>query len=491
MRDSGRCLGRRLCSLLALGVLLLASVTADVVAQGEDLDRGVHTVQPGETLAGIARRYGLEVNAVLALNDLADPRAIYPGQRLHWLRPVRVGGERRAVVASDAWSVHRVAFGEDWLTLSQHVRIPWKDLARANRQLKPALLIGQSVYLPAYSSLERLGDVHAREPLLLMALRRGVSLWSMRYGTPYPPYAGAPILGTGPADTALPYPLARLDLSPQPITQGRTVILVLETVVPVTCDVAYWDRVEPCFGNEVIQDGGFRSYALVGLPALLEAGLLELGLYVRAEDAAGEGWAEVNLPLPLLVSAGRFSFERIDLPPSRQGLSSSELAQVERVKIAEARVLRSPERYWHLPFDFPLQAEVSSYYGSRRSYGGTAFTTYHAGVDLNTSEGTPVQAPAAGVVVLAETFAVRGKVVMIDHGWGVLSGYWHLSHIEAVVGQEVVRGQVIGQVGNTGSSTGPHLHWELWVNGVAVDPLQWVTPFSVGRSLSAFGDGSE
>ncbi len=469
---------RRRYSVLALGLLLwVLFPTAGIGAQGGSLDGGVHIVQPGETLWAIAERYGLEANALLAWNDLPDPRAVYPGQRLHWLRPVETGAKGQARYT---WSRHQVSFGEDWLTLSQQAGMPWRILAKANRQLQPLLWVGQSVYLPTSTSLKPMGIMRTEEPLLLIALRHGVSVWSLRAGTPYPPYTGALILGAGTRAMDLPYPLARLDLSSQPVMQGETMVLVLETVVPVTCEVTYVDKVEACFGDETLNSvEAYRRYALIGLPALLEPGLYEIGLQVRAEDGDGQSVSEVGLSLPLWVAAGRFSFERIDLPPSRQGLSSSELAQVERVKIAEAMVLRSPERHWGLPFDFPLQAEVSSYFGSRRSYGGTTFNTYHAGVDLNANEGTPVQAPAAGVVVLAETFAVRGKVVVIDHGWGVLSGYWHLSHIEAVVGQEVARGQVIGRVGNTGSSTGPHLHWEMWVNGVAVDPLQWVEPFSV------------
>lgn len=489
MRDWVRVSGRYLCGLLILSALLLVPA-ADIVAQAGDLDGGVHIVQPGETLGTIARRYGLEMHMLLAMNDLADPRDIYPGQPLHWLRPVDSGSQNRAWAKHQAWTRHPVSFGEDWLTLSQQARMSWKHLVRLNRQLKPSLLVGQAIDMPPYPPLQHWGVVRAAEPLLLIALRNGVSVWSMRYATSYPPYTGAPLLGLDlvddvPPSDSLPYPWDRLDLFPQPVTRGETVILAFETVVPVTCQVTYLDQVAPCFGGEA---DGKRWYALVGLPALLEPGLYEIGVYVRVADAEGAG-SEVGLSLPLLVSAGRFGFERIDLPPSRQGLSSSDLAQVERVKIADARRLRSSIRYWQIPFDFPLQAEVSSYYGSRRSYGGTTFNTYHAGVDLNTSEGTPIQAPNAGMVVLAETFAVRGKVVVIDHGWGVLSGYWHLSHIEAEVGQAVARGQVIGRVGNTGSSTGPHLHWEMWVNGVAVDPLQWVVPFSAGWPISALSKG--
>jgi murein DD-endopeptidase MepM/ murein hydrolase activator NlpD len=78
-----------------------------------------------------------------------------------------------------------------------------------------------------------------------------------------------------------------------------------------------------------------------------------------------------------------------------------------------------------------------------------------------------------GTVVLAEPLDVRGQSVIIDHGLGVFSGFWHLSRIDVTVGQKVGKEQVIGLVGNTGLSTGPHLHWEMRVLGVPVDPFQW------------------
>ena len=84
-----------------------------------------------------------------------------------------------------------------------------------------------------------------------------------------------------------------------------------------------------------------------------------------------------------------------------------------------------------------------------------------------------VLAPITGTVVLAEPLQVRGQVVILDHGLGVFTGFWHLSRIDVAEGQLVGRGEVIGLVGNTGLSTGPHLHWEMRVLGVPVDPLQW------------------
>jgi murein DD-endopeptidase MepM/ murein hydrolase activator NlpD len=76
-------------------------------------------------------------------------------------------------------------------------------------------------------------------------------------------------------------------------------------------------------------------------------------------------------------------------------------------------------------------------------------------------------------VALAEPLQVRGNVVILDHGLGVYSGFWHLSQIDVAAGQTVGEGEVVGLVGNTGLSTGPHLHWEMRVLDVPVDPVQW------------------
>jgi murein DD-endopeptidase MepM/ murein hydrolase activator NlpD len=69
---------------------------------------------------------------------------------------------------------------------------------------------------------------------------------------------------------------------------------------------------------------------------------------------------------------------------------------------------------------------------------------------------------------------VRGNATVIDHGWGVYSGIWHQSEIQVQVGQTVQKNQIIGLVGGTGRVTGPHLHWEVWVNGIQVNPLDWL-----------------
>ncbi|MEK7682668.1 MAG: M23 family metallopeptidase, partial [Chloroflexota bacterium] len=113
-----------------------------------------------------------------------------------------------------------------------------------------------------------------------------------------------------------------------------------------------------------------------------------------------------------------------------------------------------------------------------RSYNGSEFIYYHTGLDLHGSSTTPVLAPAIGRVAFADNLTVRGNATYLDHGGGVYSGFLHQSQILVQVGDPVVQGQIIGYVGDTGRVTGPHLHWEVWVGGVPVDPLLWTrTPF--------------
>lgn len=127
-------------------------------------------------------------------------------------------------------------------------------------------------------------------------------------------------------------------------------------------------------------------------------------------------------------------------------------------------------------FVAPLRGESrhTSPYGSRRTYGNDPTVSAHAGEDYSAPAGTPVYAPAAGQVVMAETLFVRGNAVVLDHGNGVFTGYWHLSALDVEPGASVAPGQLLGKVGSTGLSTGAHLHWELRIAGMAVDPLQWI-----------------
>ena len=160
------------------------------------------------------------------------------------------------------------------------------------------------------------------------------------------------------------------------------------------------------------------------------------------------------------------------------GKAASSATQLELDRVAAFKKLVTPKRYWNGSFVRPNAARVSTIFGVRRYYNGVfADGYYHKGVDYAGSFGSPVVAPAAGKVRLigreAEGFRVHGNIIGIDHGQGVVSVFMHLRDINVQEGDLVKPGQRIGTVGSTGASTGPHLHWGLYVNGVAVDPVPW------------------
>ena len=171
----------------------------------------------------------------------------------------------------------------------------------------------------------------------------------------------------------------------------------------------------------------------------------------------------------------KFPVQRITLPPGKAGVNAT---QYELNRVAAFKKLLTPQKFWDGPFLKPNQGRISTGFGVRRYYNGKfANDYYHRGVDYAGGEGSPVTAPAAGRVALvgrvSQGFRVHGNVVGIDHGQGVTSIFMHLSRINVQEGELVKPGQLIGAIGSTGASTGPHLHWGLYVQGASVDPTPW------------------
>ena len=132
------------------------------------------------------------------------------------------------------------------------------------------------------------------------------------------------------------------------------------------------------------------------------------------------------------------------------------------------------ERLWQGPFILPAQGEISSAFGTIRSYNGGPYDSFHEGLDIANVVGTPIVAPARGRVVLAEPdFLVRGGAIILDHGWGVHTGFWHQSQLLVKVGDMVEQGQIIGRMGAKGMVTGPHVHWDVRIGSTNVSPLEW------------------
>ncbi len=125
------------------------------------------------------------------------------------------------------------------------------------------------------------------------------------------------------------------------------------------------------------------------------------------------------------------------------------------------------------PNSWPVRGWITSRFGPRKSPFFTTITN-HEGIDIANEEGSSIKAPADGVVTFSGWQGSYGKLIVIDHGYGYSTRYGHMSRLLVNVGQRVRRGQVIGFMGSTGRSTASHLHFEIRVNGVPVNPLKYL-----------------
>ena len=213
--------------------------------------------------------------------------------------------------------------------------------------------------------------------------------------------------------------------------------------------------------NEI--DGAQKS--VVGIDLVLEPGTYPLAISVNGRE----------LTRTVTVRKKKYPVQRLTLPEDMVTLSPENEARVSR----EARVLSAiwpfeSDRIWSGSFIDPLPGkEIGTIFGVRRVINKVPKSS-HSGVDIGADEGEPVMAPNDGVVVLVDDQFFSGNSVILDHGQGIYTMFFHLSTVEVRRGQAVQKGDVIARVGSTGRSTGPHLHWGVRMQGAKVDPLQLI-----------------
>jgi murein DD-endopeptidase MepM/ murein hydrolase activator NlpD len=146
----------------------------------------------------------------------------------------------------------------------------------------------------------------------------------------------------------------------------------------------------------------------------------------------------------------------------------------ESETVAAFRNAVSDARYWSEPLQLPVRGCMTSPFGVQRFLNGKPTGSAHSGLDQRSPAGAPVHAVDGGVVKIVREWNLHGRTVGIDHGQGLESIYLHMLKVAAMEGATVKKGDLIGYVGSTGRSNAPHLHWTLYVNGVSVNPLDWV-----------------
>lgn len=176
----------------------------------------------------------------------------------------------------------------------------------------------------------------------------------------------------------------------------------------------------------------------------------------------------------IAILPAQFEKIAITLPKIVSSRKEEKIYQQEREQILAAYSQTADGLLFQAPFQMPLdKIEVTSPFGETRIDKSKDFKSVHNGIDFRAKAGTPIMAVNDGVVRLADNFLAEGKFAIIDHGAGISSVYLHLSRLNVKTGDKVRRGQVIGLSGQSGQAIGPHLHFMVKINGVAVDPLKF------------------
>jgi len=251
---------------------------------------------------------------------------------------------------------------------------------------------------------------------------------------------------------------------PQSLAQGRTIVVRAPRSGAAGATAIFRGRQYPM----ALDADGFW----VPVGASPDAGPGDYTLTVNLLDAGGA--LLTALTSTVRIAATDFPVEYLEVPPDGpNGLQPPDAVQAEANTRAAIYANVTPAKLWSGSFILPVDAFISTEFGTARSYNGGPVSTHHSGTDFAADEDTPVHAAAAGRVAWTGTLATRGNSVIVDHGLGVFTAYHHLSRIDVADGDAITQGQVVGLVGHTGLATGPHLHWELVVGGQNVDGVYW------------------
>jgi len=454
-------------SVFLFFVLLLSFTIQSASAQESG---PVYIVQPGDTLSFIASRFNVTINDLLAANPTLDPNFISQGQEV-----VIPGLEG----VTGVLETEIISFGDSLRSLSRRTQVSDEQLIKLNRLVSPTeLYVGASLIIPIQ---EQQSSLNARmaatngESLLELAVKEGSDPWTLtsvnKLSGTWDALPGDVLYSpTGSSEgnaTGLPSAFSAVSVEPLPLVQGGTEVIRVQTQEGVTLSGALVDMPLHFF----LSNNG--QVALQGVDALLEPGVYPLLTEATFPDGNKQSFEQM-----VLVTSGNYLNEDILLnDPSTIDPAVTE-PELQNIKAITAPA--TPTRFWDGIFTAPAVYPdcFTSRYGTRRTYkvvnSETEIPGFHSGLDFCGGEGLQIFAPAAGRVVFAAPLTVRGNATIIDHGWGVYSGFWHQSQMLVNVGDMVEPGQVIGLVGGTGRVTGPHLHWEVWVNGIQVNPLGWL-----------------
>ena len=454
--------------VLALVVSLLV-VVRPASAQGSG---PVYIVQPNDTLYSIAARFNVTMDELAAVNGITLDSVLGVGQQLVIPGLSGISG----VLDSEV-----VNIGDSWHSIMRRTQIPLDLLRRLNHVVSPTeFYIGASLIVPKQENQVDLTNRFAATPgqsLLELAVETGANPWTLAAlndlsGTwdalpgdvLYAPGEGTP----GQNASGLPPAFISVTIPSLPLKQGMTGEIIVQ---PASGAAISGTLVNYPLHFFPMGDG--RVVALQGIHAMLTPGVYPLQLDAAFADGSTQSFEQM-----VLVASGGYTKESLSVPSET---IDPAVTVPEDKQVATITAPVTENRLWNGPFVPPVDpinaSCIKDWFGRRRSFNGSDFNYFHSGLDYgicSVAHPFDIYAAAPGTVIFAGPLTVRGNATFIDHGWGVYTGYYHQKEIHVSVGQQVQAGQQIGLIGDTGRVTGPHLHWEIWVNGVQVNPIDWL-----------------
>jgi murein DD-endopeptidase MepM/ murein hydrolase activator NlpD len=453
--------------LLIMPILFLTLGLAPdyTVSAAPELQEGaVYIVQSGDSLGSIALQFGLTSTELQNANPMSDPNSLAIGQRLVIPGLEGVSG----LITSEV-----LPFGASLSSLSRRYQVDADDLMQLNKITSPSETVAGMNFMVVVNENEdpytTIASVAPGVSPLETAIRLGTSPWVLarenRLASTWDTVPGEILYGK-PTDTATtPYQpeFSKISISPLPLLQGETVEIAIDSIPGMTFSGSFGD--EPL---SFFSDDGSTYYSFLGIHAQEDPGAYTLAITTTQPDGT-----ETSFEQLVLLADVDYSSEYVYVS---DGLNEADIAE-ENAIITSALDGRTSERYWNGIFNYPVDEPCfGSLFGLDRNYNDGALYYYHTGVDFPVcASNLNVYAPAAGRIILAQALYVKGNAIIIDHGWGVYSVFAHLSQFNVQVGDLVQPGDIIGLIGDTGRSAGPHLHFEINIGNTPVNPLTWLS----------------
>lgn len=279
---------------------------------------------------------------------------------------------------------------------------------------------------------------------------------------PQTPEGGGSYAFSLPVTVDVPPPEPEVRISSETVVQGDSLMLELLHLPEGEIPTAETELSLTTF----VPQGDGRWIAYTGIADSCETG--EYPIRVRFGDFEEE--------FTVTVTAGEFGRQDLWIDTSDPVISEANSAQAYqqfRDTIRPFYETADAAIYWEGAFLMPVEGRLTSEYGLLRYTNGGSTPRRHAGIDLAAAEGTPIQCPAGGRVVFSDYLLNTGNTLVIEHGGGLKTYYFHLVERDVEAGDRVEAGQLLGKVGTTGYSTGPHLHFEVRIGGQNLDPFRF------------------